>query len=43
MKDKDLTVKKKLDIGAKEIQQVNMVNPGGPNTSQSISPLPSHQ
>ena len=30
----------KLNTGAKEIQQVN---PGGPGSSQSIRPLPSHQ
>ena len=30
----------KLNTGAKEIQKVN---PGGPDNSQSIRPLPSHQ
>ena len=30
----------KLNTGAKEIQQVN---PGGPDNSQSIRPLSSHQ
>ena len=30
----------KLNTGAKEIQQVNA---GGPDNSQSIRPLPSHQ
>ena len=30
----------KLNTGAKEMQQVN---PGGPDNSQSIRPLPSHQ
>ena len=30
----------KLGTGAKEIQQAN---PGGPDNSQSIRPIPSHQ
>ena len=38
-KDKDSTVHK-LNTGAIEIQQVN---PGGPDNSQSIRPLQSHQ
>ena len=38
-KDKDSTVNK-TEYRSKEIQQVN---PGGPDNSQSIRPLPSHQ
>ena len=33
----------KLDTGAKDIQQVNMVNPNGPDNSQRIRSLPSYQ